>query len=146
MPTTGTNQADYKFIIQYAAAAAGSNLMKSNGFRKLRKNQFDIMNGDMSFEEYAQSANQIFGSPKKAAGNVLTLQNEAEGAKVGVNPAYLPKYQLFESCREAFEIIDKVDLPTILQNNSSSTNIPNPTAAKPFHSRKISHGISRLQI
>lgn len=73
------------------------------------------MNGDMSFEEYAQSANQIFGSPKKASGsNVLTLQNETEGAKVGVNPAYLPKYQLFESCREAFEIIDKVDLPTIL--------------------------------
>jgi hypothetical protein len=66
VPTTGTNQADYKFIIQYAAAAAGSN-MQSNGFRKLRRNQFDIMNGDMSFEEYAQSANQIFGSPKKAA-------------------------------------------------------------------------------
>ena len=46
--------------------------MQSNGFRKLRRNQFDIMNGDMSFEEYAQSANQIFGSPKKAgAANIL---------------------------------------------------------------------------
>lgn len=51
------------------------------------------MNGDMSFEEYAQTANQIFGSPKKAAaGNAHMSQNEAEGAKVGVNPAYLPKY------------------------------------------------------
>ena len=89
----GTNQADYKFIVQYAAAVAVGNCMKSNGFRKLRKNQYDIMNGDMSFEEYAQTANQIFGSPKKAAaGNAHMSQNEAEGAKVGVNPAYLPKY------------------------------------------------------
>ena len=97
----------------------------------------------MSFEEYAQAANQIFGSPKKSN---VQAQTEEFPARPDVIHAYLPKYQLIESCREAFEIIDKVDLPAILQNNSSSMNLGGGNGhlgATSFNSRKISYGLTK---